>query len=190
MEKITTHIEDAKNRLIERYKNRPKIEGVISLFAGKMQELEDAIDYYQNHRWIDNAEGFQLDLLGELIGQNREGFDDATYRIFLYIKIQINSSHGNGDSIMKIFRAITGATNTFYNNLGGGHVEIQGNGSNPFSSTQKLIDQISRILIAGVELSSIGITTDTPFEFFGGSGLGFYDPGETIQGTFGLNLGA
>jgi hypothetical protein len=177
MEKITTHIEDAKSRMIERYRNSPKFEGVISLFAEKMQALEDAIDYFQNHRWIADAEGFQLDLIGEIVGQPREGVNDTTYRVLLYVKVAINAARGDPESVIGIFNLITGATKSRYFSWGNLNVSLQGNGTNPLSSAAKLHKQIQRVLPAGVKLTMLGLSNAKPFRFAGGfgGGAGFYN---------------
>ncbi len=79
--KITTHVVDAVARLVEQYKAKKNIEGMIKAFTEQIQDLEDVGDTLFTERIdLTIAQGIQLDKFGDIVVQDREGFDD----IFLY----------------------------------------------------------------------------------------------------------
>lgn len=188
---ISTHVADAKARLLERHKGKPNINAMVELFSSKIQALETAAFYFFSHRWINEAEGVQLDLIGELVGQNRLGFEDEFYRVLLFVKIAINNSQGDPEAIISIFNLMTGANKTRYLNFGNGNFTIQGNGLNPLSTAAQLVEQMQRVALAGVKVTIMGFTSDTPFTFAGGTGggYGFFNPLAAENGEFGENLG-
>lgn len=190
LEKIETHVEDALARLLERHKGRPNIEAFVTSFAEKIQALENAAWDYQTMRSVTTATGYQLDLIGDVVGQLRLGTDDDFYRVLIIVKIAINNSQGSPEQLISIFNLLTGSTRTMYLNLKRGRVRIQGNGENPLSSGALLYAQLERVVLGGVALKIMGFTNDTPFTFAGGDGqgLGFYNPAAAENGKFGTLL--
>ena len=58
---ITTHEQDALDRVIEQYKNSLNLLAIISVFAKQVQETENAFISLVNRVDIDTSEGVQLD---------------------------------------------------------------------------------------------------------------------------------
>jgi hypothetical protein len=109
---ITTHIEDAKNRLIYQYKGKAKLEGLIeSLFGQQSQDFEDAAQQLFTRLSIDDSEGVQLDGIGAIIGQDRNALTDALYRLFIRGKIGQNTSEGEIEKVLDVWRLISNADN-------------------------------------------------------------------------------
>ena len=63
---ISDHIVRAKNRLIEQYRGKPKIEGVLEAIVAPIQDIEDVLEQLKLERWIETAIGVQLDKIGSL----------------------------------------------------------------------------------------------------------------------------
>lgn len=99
---IKSHVEDATARLLEQFKNAPNVKAVITVLAQRAQAIEDAIGGVDDGRRLANAQGQQLDGIGELVGQPRNGLDDPTYRIFLYGAIAKNNSNGTLGTVENI----------------------------------------------------------------------------------------
>lgn len=99
---IKTHVADATGRLLEQYKNAPNVKALIEVLAQRAQAIEDAVNSVDSGRRLANAEGQQLDGIGELVGQPRNGLDDPTYRIFLYGAIAKNNSNGTLGTVESI----------------------------------------------------------------------------------------
>ncbi len=106
IEKITNHVELGLARLPEQYKNSPKLKGILAAHLKQIQKIEDAsFDVYTNN-WINTAQGAQLDMWGDKVGESRRGLDDKEYREAIYTRIQINRSGGEASSIINAVRGI------------------------------------------------------------------------------------
>lgn len=118
IELIETHEDDALDRLLEQYKGKPQIEGVISSITAQIQDMENVAYSLIVGRAIATAEGVQLDLIGTIVGLARvSGQSDDTYRTLLYVKIGTNTSQGAPPKIISIYKLLTGASVVFYQNL-------------------------------------------------------------------------
>ena len=107
--RITTHRADALGRLLQQSKNRPNITGVVGAFADAVQGLEDLAYPVLSGRQLNQAVGAQLDGIGELVGQARDGQDDATYRLFLAGRIYANNSAADTETIIALVTQVFGA---------------------------------------------------------------------------------
>lgn len=107
-------ITDMQGRLralvYERYKHTnivPLVDGI----AARFQVLENSLFSLFALFSIDDSEGAQLDRLGRLVGYQRAGLDDATYRLYLKAEVLVNHSNGTPDQLLMIFIAMfTSAT--------------------------------------------------------------------------------
>lgn len=54
--------------------------------------------------------GVQLDRIGRLVGQPRSGADDESYRFYLRARIAANRSNGTVNDLIRVFKAMLGAT--------------------------------------------------------------------------------
>lgn len=102
-EKITNHISKALARLAQQYKGKPRMAAVLGIFVYQVQQIEDAGYDVMIYRRLANAEGEQLDLIGRIIGQDREAADDAEYRLRLAARIRANLSTGSAEDILTVF---------------------------------------------------------------------------------------
>jgi len=98
-----------KGRLYTEFRNKTTWNGWATLIARQLQDLEDAYQTLLTLLDIDNSSGVQLDLVGRIVGQQRLGSDDATYRLYLRARIAANNSSGDPDSIYAVFTALLGA---------------------------------------------------------------------------------
>lgn len=81
---ISDHVVRAKNRLIEQYKGKTKVEGVVEALVQPLQDIEDVLLQLKTERWIDSAIGIQLDKIGEIVGIEREYEQgDEDYRLLI-----------------------------------------------------------------------------------------------------------
>ena len=106
--KITTHIADALAKQPEHSKGKANNTLVLTAFATQIQELEDAwYDLYVLRR-LGDAVGVQLDLLGRVVGQPRDGRNDADYERFISARIAANNSEGRIADLNRVARAVLG----------------------------------------------------------------------------------
>lgn len=104
---ITTHVQDALNRLMQQYKNKPRIAALYTSVLDQIQALEDAIFALDQGRQIWNgtstpAIGKQLDTIGLVVGIDRNGLSDAEYILFIFGKIAENFSDTTIPTILNI----------------------------------------------------------------------------------------
>lgn len=165
---ITDHIEQAKDRLREQYKNKPYIVGLITAWVGQIQELEQVLNDLGSKRAINTAEGIQLDLIGELLNRPRDGRSDADYRILLLAKIAKNVSQGTPEDVITVFKILSASSRV---QLGDGHVgEIYLLADHAL--TQDDVNFLMREMLfvdsAGVRLQGVGsFDPDDSFAFDG-----------------------
>lgn len=103
------HVAEAKAMLLEQFKGKPLIEGMVEAFALRVQELEDALWGVLEAMDLDNAIDAQLDGLGELVGEQRRSRTDADYRASIRVRILINLCNGKHSEVLAILVAFLGA---------------------------------------------------------------------------------
>ena len=62
------HCADGLERLLQQFKDRPRIAALLCAFVRQVQELEDAAWQLLTERHVDAAIGVQLDALGRIVG--------------------------------------------------------------------------------------------------------------------------
>lgn len=113
LEQNTEHVVEALDRLLEQFKHRPNLEALISALIAQVQDIENsAFDLYLQ-RWVDSAVGVNLDNLGELVGQPREGRLDGEYRRWIKARILVNRTNGHGDDLIRIAELVIGTLENF-----------------------------------------------------------------------------
>jgi hypothetical protein len=90
----------------EQFKNKANLTAFSDLVASKFQEIENVAQTLFTLPSIDLSVGSQLDVLGRLIGQLRNGVDDTTYRLYLRARIRVNRSSGTVQNIYDVFNAM------------------------------------------------------------------------------------
>ena len=76
------------------------------------QDLEDAAQTLLTILDINASEGVNLDNIGRIVGQPRNGVDDSTYRLYLSARVLANKSAGTVDDLFKIMRVLFGLSST------------------------------------------------------------------------------
>jgi hypothetical protein len=103
---ITDHVSAGLARLIGQYQDKPRIAALLSSYLRRVQELEDATNDVLVKRLIDNAADAQLDAIGRIVGEVRDGKSDATFRLFILARIRINLSFGHGDDVIDVLNLV------------------------------------------------------------------------------------
>lgn len=161
---ITTHNQDAKNRLLEQYKKEPGIEGLIeSYFGNQIQDLEDVLQLFFDRLNIDISEGVQLNGIGKIVNQDRLGLTDEIYRLFLKGRIGANVSEGDIERLIGVWKTITQANIVKLEEIFPAEVNL----ATDIALPENLID-IAFALIQNVSGAGIGvgITTFLPEDAF------------------------
>ncbi len=70
------------------------------------QEAETALQQVYSGYWIDNATGDQLDVLGRVVGQLRNGMTDDDFRRLIRARISVNRSKGTIASVLTVAKLV------------------------------------------------------------------------------------
>jgi hypothetical protein len=189
--KITTHISDALGRLLEQYKYLPNIRSLIEIYAKQIQLIEDAAFELFTERALLNASGAQLDLIGAVVGQAREGATDSEYRVLINVRIGTNISEGEIPRVISVFKLLTGSDYVHLINLQEGSIQLM--------TTVDFADQdevnlvyinMQKVVAGGVRIDHILCADPTEAFAYAGSnadapGLG-YDDGAGSGGLYAI----
>lgn len=116
---VTDHTAEALALLIDQYQGLPRLTGLITAITNRIQELEDTNWDVLNKRLLDytdangnpaHAVAQQLDTIGKVVGQGRNGQDDATYLLYIRARIFLNHSSGLPDEVIALMRIVEPAT--------------------------------------------------------------------------------
>lgn len=106
----TEHVVKALARLVEQFKNATRVRELLTALVQPVQEIDDSLWQLVTERDIDSADGVNLDALGAIVGQEREGRDDDTYRLWIRARSLANRSNGHPDDALKILELIAPGT--------------------------------------------------------------------------------
>jgi hypothetical protein len=100
------HVVEGLGKLISQYAGKPNIEAVLTSYLNQIQELEDVLYDLMILRWIDNAEGAQLDGFGQIVDEPRLGKNDTIYKLALKAKRSVIMSQGTPNDILDTGRTL------------------------------------------------------------------------------------
>lgn len=103
----TNHVSEAIDNLIAKFKDLPNFQAVITAFVNQVQELEVALNDLITERTLDTAIGEQLDGIGEILGEDRQGRSDVDYRTALRARILLNVGSGTPEEIIEMISFLT-----------------------------------------------------------------------------------
>jgi hypothetical protein len=103
---ITDHADRGIDRLPSQFRDKPKLEALLRVLLGQVQDVEDALWQLFTQRALAGATGVTLDAIGKLVGQPRNALSDADYRRYISARIATNRSKGKISDLYKIARLI------------------------------------------------------------------------------------
>ncbi len=99
---ITNHETRALARLLEQFKESDQLKDFIRAIFKPIQTAENDNWALYTERWPNTAVGAQLDALGAIVGQPREGRTDSVYALWIQGRILINRSTGLADDTLRL----------------------------------------------------------------------------------------
>ncbi|MCG8433501.1 MAG: DUF2612 domain-containing protein [Gammaproteobacteria bacterium] len=97
-------------KLLTQFKEKPNIEAILRVILKQVQDLEDAAFVLLTGTLLPNAVGNQLDRVGQIVGESRQGRGDADYRVGLSARILLNLSNGTIEELIAIVNVMTSGT--------------------------------------------------------------------------------
>lgn len=101
------HILIAEDRPSSTLRDKEQFKKLMDIFLEKSQEIEDQFIELASQKDLERVTGVWLDYIGNIVGLDRDGRDDDTYREALRLKISINTSDGTPDLISEIMLNLT-----------------------------------------------------------------------------------
>jgi hypothetical protein len=102
-------IDEAESLLLHQFTDSPKLIKLIRSLVTPLEEVATNIESLKEGRFIDQAHGRRLDILGHIVGQQRRGMSDEDYQAWIQVGIKLNSSSGSLEDILGILRILLGA---------------------------------------------------------------------------------
>jgi hypothetical protein len=152
--------------LPQQYSEAEKLHQFLNLFLEQVQELEEAnVELDRVSTDIELAYGYQLDIIGKLIGVERQGSSDEEYRADIYFQISLNIGSGTPEDCIQYLSFVTKATKVRYWERYPASILMETNGNNIPSNLAITLDNVA---LAGVSLEAI-LIINTDYVFRGGS---------------------
>lgn len=170
------HVRAALQNLLAQDKGRERIERLTALLVQRIQYLEDVVWAIREGGNLDTATGFDLDRLGNIVGEKRQGRGDELYRMWIRARAVVNRSAGRPDEMLHILRLVLPKDADIE------YLDIPDRNAEAYFQIDKIgstdLDQLKRIMeeaiSAGVLLHIVlAINPAEAFSFEGGPGLGF-----------------
>jgi len=105
---VTDHEARGAALLTEQFKYQPATVALLKSWVAQVQALEDHAYELQVQRTLAGATGVNLEIVGALVGQGREGRSDAHYRLWIAGRILVNKSRGRAPQLIAIATKLTG----------------------------------------------------------------------------------
>lgn len=116
----TTHAIEARARLLHQLQDVAGLKILLDMFDVHVQEIEDVLwDLHEKRSDILTAIFAQLDNLGRLLAEPRDGAGDLDYRERLKAKIRVLRSSGTAPNLIKVFKLLLPNNNIIFEQLGG-----------------------------------------------------------------------
>lgn len=177
---ITNHVQQALARLMQQYKGLPNLTAFITALVDQVQDLEDALFSLNDGRQLynGNAQGAQLDGIGDIVGIKRNGLSDAEYLVFILGTIAENNSDTTLSIILSILTLLLDTQTVLLFELFPAGIAFQVQGATLDSALWPVVANIVQSSLgAAIELCFISQFDANSFAFDGGPfpGLGFDD---------------
>ena len=161
------------------------IELLIAALGGQqIQDLEDTLISLLDRLDISTMEGDQLDLIGGIVGQDRQGFTDTKYRLFLQAKIGQNVSETDIERVLSTWILLTQATTIELVEIFPAEITLYSEITVDASELTLLFEFVRDILAAGVNFGGYGVFPEAGTFGFSPTSGGFSTDGTTGGGKF------
>lgn len=188
----TDYAGEGLGRLLQQFKNKPRIAALLGAWLAEVQEVEDNAFLIYTQRQIQdgNAADDLLDKIGAIVGQERLGYSDAIYARLITTRIKVNRSDGRRETLIDIATLLIPSTRILVEEyIGSVYIEPIGAIVSPVVPEVIARDFLGRAVAAGIELEfvyTVAIDDDTFVyaDVTGGTttGKGY---GDTVAGLVG-----
>lgn len=107
--RVDTHVPDGLGLLIDAFKKKKVIGGVLASWLAQFQDLEGVFWEILQGRGVEDAIGAQLDYLGALVGEDRSGRSDDEFRAAIKLRIRTNRAQGRSEDVIQVASLVLSA---------------------------------------------------------------------------------
>jgi hypothetical protein len=104
----------AHSRLTGQFSDKQRICGLVENMVEPLEALQEDFFALKDRRWVDSADGSQLDYCGYLVGISRQGRKDEEYRTAIKARILSNVSGATPSALIEGVRFLTNAKQPQY----------------------------------------------------------------------------
>ena len=190
---IPDHVARTLSLLIEEFKRSPLLNSTVKVIVNQQQEIEFVGNSLLTDRRLSQAGGAQLDGIGSIVGEPREGRSDEVYREAIEFRIYINVSNAEPETLIAALKFTTNASRIKFWELGYANIQMFTNGS---FIPDDMVQTMDEIAAGGVSIEYISTSGGTlPFAFAidgtsdnpeggGWNELGYTEGGLEVGGQF------
>jgi hypothetical protein len=149
-----------KTLLLEQYKESKNLNNILEVISTTFEELDQVFKDLKEVLNIDKAKGKIIDLIGDIVGEKRNGREDEEYLKYVKFKIFKNTSRCFVDDVVKILKFITNASIVIYSDNPPASYTIYTNGLEVPKDIKKILDKLSAAGVSLIVYASLG---ETPF---------------------------
>ncbi len=99
-------IDESESLLLHQFRNSPRLIGLIHCLVAPLEECDQKLQALHHGRYIEEAVGERLDVLGQLVGQPRLSMNDDDYRAWIQVAIRLNLSSGTPEDVLGILKIL------------------------------------------------------------------------------------
>lgn len=104
---MTDLIATALSRLTNQFSESPKLRAMVAAMVQPLQDALATIEQLKTDRWPDTAIGKQLDGVGYIVGESRNGRTDDEYREAIKFRIFVNVSNATPGDLIQGLKTLT-----------------------------------------------------------------------------------
>jgi hypothetical protein len=165
---IKDQVQQGLDRLVTQWADKPVVQGLLKSYLENVETVENLYEQLLDERSVFTAIGAQLDVIGTIVGEARDGKSDAAYRQAILDRIAINNADGTPEKIIQILKTITGSTaaHVFEHYPANVHAFVSGSPSNSVAEALQDITPAgvsARLMFDGGVDSYIGATAKQAF---------------------------
>lgn len=176
------HVVSGLGKLISQYSESENVKFLLQTFLEELQEIEDTNTELLLQDSIADAEGIQLDGIGEHLGKRREGLSDVDYRVALNIQKVLNAGEGQFSTALQMWRTILGSpTATMTEEFPAGVALYSDVGAPTLEQLNIFVKTLPITVTASIIAS---YSANPAFCFEGGTGAGFGSTEDSSGGEF------
>jgi len=177
---MVDHVSNGLSHLISQYEDSENLKFLLQTFLEELQEIEDVNTEMLSQDDIANAEGVQLDGIGEHLGKRREGLTDTDYRVALNIQKILNAGEGRFHTALQMWRTVMGSSTVTMTEEFPAGVALYSDVGAPTLTQLSTFTQTLPITVTASIVASF--SNNDAFVFEGGVGSGFGTTGDASIG--------